>query len=48
MPIVRSARLYTIVYGFQHLKCWLESWDARRQVVCTCLPVFPKFSLLKL
>ena len=35
MPIFRSARLYTTAYGFQHLKCWLESWDARRQVVCT-------------
>jgi len=33
--ILRSARLYTTAYGFQHLKCWQESWDAVRQVVCT-------------
>ena len=35
MPIFRSARLYTTAYGFQHWVCWLESWDAGRQVVCT-------------
>jgi len=35
VPIFRSARLYTTAHGFQHLKCWLESWDAGRQVVCT-------------
>jgi len=33
VPIFRSARLYTTAYGFQHLKCWLKSWDAGRQVV---------------
>ena len=35
VSIFRSAKLYTTAYGFQHLKCWQESWDARRQVVCT-------------
>jgi len=35
VPFFRTARLYTTAYSFQHLKCWLESWDAGRQVVCT-------------
>jgi len=26
VPIFRSAKLYTTAYGFQHLKCWQESW----------------------
>jgi len=33
VPILRGARLYNTAYGFQHLKCWLESLDAGRQVV---------------
>jgi len=35
VPIFRSARPYTTANGFQHLMCWLESYDAWRQVVCT-------------
>jgi len=35
LPIFRSARLYITAYGFQHLRCWQESWDAGRQAVCT-------------
>ena len=35
VPIFSSARLYTTAYGFQQLKCCLESWDAGRQVVFT-------------
>ena len=35
VPIFMSARLYTTAYGFQHLKCWQESWDARRRVNTT-------------
>ena len=34
VPIFSSTMLYTTAYGFQHLKCWLESWDSGRQVVC--------------
>ena len=35
MTIFRSARPCIAAYGFQHLMCWLESWEAGRQVVCT-------------
>ena len=28
MPIFRSARPYITAYGFQHLMCWMESWEA--------------------
>ena len=35
MLIFRSARPYITAYGFQHLMCWLVSWEARKQTVCT-------------
>ena len=35
MPIFRSARPCISAYGFQLLMCWVESWEAGRQVVCT-------------
>jgi len=31
MPIFRSARPYFTAYGFQHLMCWLVSWEAVRE-----------------
>jgi len=35
MPIFRSARPYISAYGFQHLMCWLVSWEAGKQAVVT-------------
>ena len=35
MPLFRSPKPYITAYGFQHLMCWLKSWEAGRQVVCT-------------
>ena len=35
IAIFRSARPYNTAYGFQHLMCWLVSWDAWKQAVCT-------------
>jgi len=29
MPILRNARPYITACGFQHLMCWLESWEAK-------------------
>jgi len=28
MPIFRNARPYITAYGFQHMMCWLVSWEA--------------------
>jgi len=30
MPIFRIARPYIIANVFEHLMCWLESWEAER------------------
>jgi len=35
MPIFRSARPYFTAYGFHHVMCWLVSWGAGKQAVCT-------------
>jgi len=35
MPIFRSARPYMTAYGFQPLMCWLVSWEAGKQAVCS-------------
>ena len=35
MPIFGIAGTYVIAYGFQHQMCWLESWEAGKQAVCT-------------
>ena len=48
VPIFRSARLYTTAYGFQHLKCWQESWHAGRLVVCTVYGLFVNVTIIKL
>jgi len=42
IPIFRSARPYITAYGFQHLMCWLVSWGAGNQAVCT-RPYAPKY-----
>jgi len=46
MPILRSARPYITAYGFQHLMCWLESWEAGRQVVCSVEAVIRHVELM--
>jgi len=34
LGIFRSARPYITAYGFQHLVCWLVSWESGKQAVC--------------
>jgi len=38
MSIFRSTIPYITAYSFQHLMCWLESWEAGKQAVRTVLP----------
>ena len=35
MSFFRSAGPYITAYGFQHLMCWLVSWEASKQALCT-------------